>query len=695
MKKRILSVLLLLAMLLGCVPGGVGAETEQYAEPSQAAYDRADAIFEEIDRLESVRATRNTNQSRITDAVEALVMETDTYVEGSLRRNGDAFSWMTTDGIRCAYSPRMREINKNMTPTENGGEDLVYNEPVATRGGFPAGNQVYLIGPYYGYDADFTNQYKNEATRIAATIGDTDGYTLYSGKSATVDKVAEAVSKGAVVIFDSHGSTDYESGNDRVSGATSSYLCLSSTSGLTGADYADGALYHSSGIFINGATIANHMKSDSPGGILWMAICLGMATNTICNPLREKGVEVVYGYSQSVTFAGDYLFEKAFWDKMCEGKTVAEAASYMKSTWGNWDMSTQIAKHYGYSGYSTITSARSNYAAFPVIVADENSHPGQRNRNLFYGADSMQTVKSTYTIFQEECLHPTVENGICADCQAAFAARTADGYWNTVQDAVEKGSGVVQLLQDAKETVTTQTLLLDLNGHTLQKLTVTKALYGYDSSATAAAEGTGSILALQGPVAPEYTVDGVRYIALSANGGYTFHVLELSMETLSLRTDVAGLYYRGALACDSTLRRIIDRHGVALSTVDMPGADYNEAHNLFTEKTGAPEGEFASVMVSGIFKAAAADNEQRGKMVVYANAYLVLEDGSVLLSDNTNTDSRKNVGFDGVAYSLYDMMTAVDLVAPTLPAAQQTALESFCNTWNAPMADWQLKNLIG
>jgi hypothetical protein len=45
---------------------------------------------------------------------------------------------------------------------------------------------------------------------VAQAIGDTDGYTVYSGKAATIDKVAEAVSNGAVVFFDSHGATDYE-----------------------------------------------------------------------------------------------------------------------------------------------------------------------------------------------------------------------------------------------------------------------------------------------------------------------------------------------------------------------------------------------------------------------------------------------------------------------------------------------------
>lgn len=1005
MTKRFLAVLLTLALVLGCVP--VMASAQEETVITEADYADADALFAAFDDLETVHATRNTSQSQITDAAQALVEASDTYVEGSLVRNGDAFTWKTEDGIVCIYNPRLRQIHEDMTPTATGGEDAVSNEPVATKGGWPSGNQVYLVGPYYGYDSDFTDQYKNEAKRVANAIGDTDGYTLYSGKNATVDKVAEAVSKGAVVFFDSHGTTDYENGYDYVTGATSSYLCLTSTTGLTSADYDDGALYFSDGVCINGATIANHMTTNSPGGILWMAICLGMATDTMCAPLRAKGVEVVCGYSQSVTFAGDYLFEDAFWDKLCEGQNVATASKYMKDTWGNWDWSTKIAKYYGYSdGYSSITSARSDYTAFPVVVSDEDTHPGQRNKNIFYGADSLQTVRSTYTLFSQynitatssntshgtvavngstitatpaagyaaqgftltsglatitqngntfqvqaysdctieiyfaprqavtvtfqgqdttqktgyvgetmtlptptapegytfqgwaqnameeasttkpsvmtgsfvptvsttlyavysfveegtssgsgdyvkltetpdnwegeylivyegskyifdgsltsydkvsnyqpvtiqnntisaaqgdaysftiapysggysiqgasgkyigngsnsnalttgtsplkntlsigadgsvnikgtggaylrfnnnsgqyrfryyksssytnqkaiclyvkdgsmgtvwyttlgkiPCNHETVTNGICANCKTAFAARTDTGYFETLQEAIDNANGgIVQLLRDADTAAVANVLRLDVNGYLLSSLTA-NVLYGFDSSATAYTEGRGGILNFRGAAVQDHIVNGTRYITLNEDGFCTFHVLEMRLDTVSLRTGETGIYYQGSIACDDTLRSRISGYGIALSTVDMPGIDYREAHNLYTENTGAPEEDFASVMVSGILKENAKDNDSRGKMTVYANAYLEMADGTVLLSDNTNADTKTATGFDGMAMSLYDMMILLDYMADALPENQLTALQNFCHTWQDPMAAWQLTNL--
>ena len=420
--QRLFSLLMVLVMLCSMMPA-VYADSTPATEPAdepivltEEDYAVVNDVFARIDAMEDAPAKKNASQTQLTDAAAQIVMASDNYVEGSLERNGDSFTWWTDEGIRCIYNPRMRQIYDNMEAPAEPEPDGIYNEPVATKGGWPSGNQVYLIAPYYGIDDSFTDQYKNETKSIASAIGDTDGYTLYSGTSVTVDKVADAIENGAVVIFDSHGTTDYDGSYvckdpdgyevyDYVSEAKYSYLCLTNKSGLTTEDYNDGATYFtdSDGVIcvcINGATIANHMDKNSPGGIVWMAICLGMATNTMCNPLREMGVEVVYGYSQSVTFAGDYLFEETFWDNMIAGKTVAQSISAMKSKWGKWDWSEEIASAYGYSGTGyTLAQARQYRSAFPIVVSDEDTHPGQR-KGSFYGADSLQTVQSTYTLFE-------------------------------------------------------------------------------------------------------------------------------------------------------------------------------------------------------------------------------------------------------------------------------------------------------
>ncbi len=382
------------------IPGETISETtweasENTGEISREAYDAVDALFAQIEAAENVTATKNADQSKITDAAIAVVQGSELYVEGSMERKGDKFSWWTTEGIRCIYDPKMRQIGETLSDT---GNDRVVNEWIPTKGGTNSTSEVFLIGPFYGYDDNFTGQYMETAENIATALGDASGYTLYSGTSATVDRVAYAVSNGAVVLVDTHGTTDYQYGDDSVTGAENSYICLKSTSGLTQEDYADGAGYDGISVQINGQTIANHMTKSSPSGLVWLASCLGMATDTICTPLRNNGVEVVYGYSQSITFAGDYCFSQTFWEEMLQGETVKSSVATMKNTWGNWDMSDPIAMYYGYSnGYSTISEARADYMAFPVVVSDEDVYPGQRSA-YSYGACSLQTVKSTYAL---------------------------------------------------------------------------------------------------------------------------------------------------------------------------------------------------------------------------------------------------------------------------------------------------------
>ena len=447
--KRIFSLLLVLVMLGSMLPAVYADEPAEPVVLTDEDYAIVDDVFAKIDAMEDAPAKKNASQKQLTDAAIEIVMASENYVEGSLERNGNCFTWWTDEGIRCIYNPYMREKYENMEAPANAVDSGIYNEPKVTKGGWPSGNQVYVIAPYYGIDDSFTDQYKNEAKSLATAIGDTDGYTLYSGKAATIDAVADAMENGAVVIFDSHGTTDYDGSYvcldpdgyevyDYVSKAKYSYLCLTTKTGITTEDYNDGAKYFVDSdnipcMCVNGAAIANHMEKNSPAGILWMAICLGMATDTFAAPMRAKGVEVVYGYSQSVTFAGDYLYEETFWDNMIAGQTVAQAVSSMKSKWGEWDWSEKIASEYGYSGSGyTLSQARKYRAAFPIVVSDEDVHPGQRNGDSNYGADSQQTVKSTYTLYNQYNVTATTNNtawGTVSVSGSTITATPATGYF--------------------------------------------------------------------------------------------------------------------------------------------------------------------------------------------------------------------------------------------------------------------------
>ena len=464
--KRLFVILLVAAMLLSLLSGFVGAAEEPDLWDQILAYEKA-----QFRRTRSVRdAPTAADYAALSGDVAAMVTASDDYTEGTCTYDGTNvnFFWKDAEGEPQGYFPSLRAKTQNVTLSSEGTAETV---SYAERGGSPAGKNVYVIGPWYNSDPYFTKQYQNEGLSIAKATGGT--YTLYSGAKATIANVAKAMEDGAVVIFDSHGVTDYdqilgytypdvstEYVRDSVTKANTSYLTLTTGTGLTAEDkktvtgafgtYQHAFSYRSdSGTVycVDGTVIANHMTKNAPNSMLWMPICLGMATSGIYAPLREKGVEVVYGYSQSVTFTGDYEYEADFWTAMKYGSTPA-----MKK---NYSYDPGYAK---YSDYNTVTKARKYFVAFPVVVSSEDTYPGQRSvvsggADSSYGADSVQTVKSAWKLKAAACEHtysyavttaPTVSavgtlTGTCSKCSAKTTVTlpklSTDSYTYSVEKA--------------------------------------------------------------------------------------------------------------------------------------------------------------------------------------------------------------------------------------------------------------------
>ncbi len=399
--RRFLALMLVCACVLGLMPSVLATEGPSEPTPlTQEDYLTADLIWDSVYSKESELRSKRAPVSTIIEALITQVTASPYYAEGSLIRRGDHFFWETTEGIPCGYSPRLAEIGRQAESME--GYDPSSAETVLTtsyeaKGGRPGGKDVFLIQPYYGIDADFTRQYELEANAIAQATGGTA--TLYRTTSATIDAIADSIEAGAVVLFDSHGDTDYSAGDDYTSRANSSYICLQTGEGLTSEDYElatgpFGEYYHAfyGGSYgsmkyycVDGTAISNHMDKDADNSILWMALCLSMATDGLQAPLRSRGVEVAYGYSQSVTFEYDYRWEEIFWEDMLLGKTVAEAVDRMKTEVGLWDWCHS-------AGYDTIEEARATYSAFPIVVSGEDVYPGHGK------VDDLQTVRSTWTL---------------------------------------------------------------------------------------------------------------------------------------------------------------------------------------------------------------------------------------------------------------------------------------------------------
>lgn len=397
--KRWIAFLLTLVMILTLLPSAMAATPET---PEADVWQEITLLEDQISAFRRVRSqeARQAAFCEIVDQLIELVKASDSYVPGSLERHGDFFFWVDKNGDPNGYSPSLRAKLRTGEVKGAKAEDLAAVEAVSyeTQNNWAGSVDVAAFQPYIGIDSSFTAQYENRCKAIAQATGGTG--TTYKTSEANINNIGLALSTCGVVIFDSHGTTDYDNGSyydpDYTSFANSSYLCLTSGTGITAQDKQSaqgefGTYYHafnSGGTWcIDGTAMSNHMTTDSPDGMLWMAICLGMATSGLEEPLRNHGLKVVYGYSQSVSFTGDYKYDNYFWPHMCEGYTVAESADYMKTKANcKWDPA--------YSGYS-YSQAVANHVAFPIFVSDEDEYPGHGN------VDVIQTPNSSWTLFSQ------------------------------------------------------------------------------------------------------------------------------------------------------------------------------------------------------------------------------------------------------------------------------------------------------
>ena len=446
--QKLIALITAALMLLPTSAFAAGDETDHTAS-GELDYTIADAIFDDVYAIaeeESVTRSADDSIQRVYDYLESA----DGVKEGSVSMNGDGcVFWQTEDGITCSYSAQIQEIIESVKPAE---EDDTPDEQMvsfASRG-TTHGSDVYLFQPYFGLDGSFTKQYQTEAARIAAAAEST--YYYYKTEAATVDAIADAIENGGVIIFDSHGATDYSGTNDDyTSKATTSYLCLQSGEGLTEADYADGHAVYGGGsgsmkyYQVDGTVIANHMDRNANNGLLWMAICLGMATDGLEAPLMEKGLGAAYGYSQSVTFVGDYTFEEAFYDSLLTGNDMATAISDMKERCGEWDYSRQIAAANGMpESYILETEADAvrNKAAFPIVVSAEDTYPGHGK------VDAVQKVNSTWALMDKYNLTVETdsedEGNIVETKGAMITAKPATGYYASGYTVTPEGAAVVK-----------------------------------------------------------------------------------------------------------------------------------------------------------------------------------------------------------------------------------------------------------
>ena len=231
---------------------------------------------------------------------------------------------------------------------------------------------------------------------------------------------------------------------------------------------------------------------------------------------------------------------------------------------------------------------------------------------------------------------------------------------------------------------------------------------GYDATRCGTITVSGTAVVTPDVDAP----NGNRYIALTNGSTTTLHRLEMRLTAISLRTTAAGLYYKAAFQCDTTLSAATKAYGVVFSLSNLPGDNFlqevadNNKHTVlprqegFGNNTVATSGSIFNIMKDSHdtlpegYETAAEYNAARGEMDIYANAYIALTDNTILVANKK--DAGKTVDdqdFTGIALSLRDAMAKIDEVFYNYAESARGKLDSFFFDWQNNGMDWSFKNI--
>ena len=363
--RKFLSLALALIMVFAMIPVASLAENVDGLVNEAAAMRKLDNAWAALDAAEADALAQGMSRTEVINAVYTAALNLNTVDKDSFSDFTKDGFYFTVDGMYCAYNYRLRnELGKVTEPANDGIFTIKGSGSNAAMKDAESPN-VLLLGPYYGYDSNFDDSYKNATQPIAdATGGD---WELIQGHAATGPAIVEAFPDYGSVFVDSHGTAS----------GSSTYICLTTNEGITQEDYNNGwAVRSGSAAWIDGRYIEHHTPDTLSNCLVWMAICEGMkrqGQGTTGYALLRAGAGVVYGYSQSVTFVGDYMYEATFWNAMKNADdpaTVADAFNLMAETHG-------------------LPDPRGD--AWPIVMSEDDPFPAN--------PDSAQTVNSQWTLF--------------------------------------------------------------------------------------------------------------------------------------------------------------------------------------------------------------------------------------------------------------------------------------------------------
>lgn len=238
--------------------------------------------------------------------------------------------------------------------------------------------------------------------------------------------------------------------------------------------------------------------------------------------------------------------------------------------------------------------------------------------------------------------------------------------YGTVQEAVNAaGGGVVKLLANSDEEINATDLYLDLNGHSLAKVTVSGTLYGMDSATNEYKASGAKIETVVGQYASNYrNSDAKRYLAVAEGNGVSFHRFYMGITKVSLVPAVTGFGYKAEFYGDAAVQAQIQSIGYKLWITE----------NAVVTRTTA----FKNTLTLRLKNF---DVANYGETAVNASTTVTLADGTVIESEATSYSMRNVVETVNDSFSSYEK-------------AQQQAVQTMCKNYETAMTGWRIADIL-
>ena len=232
--------------------------------------------------------------------------------------------------------------------------------------------------------------------------------------------------------------------------------------------------------------------------------------------------------------------------------------------------------------------------------------------------------------------------------------------------------------------------IIDLNGNDLT-VTGEGMLYGFDSkNDDYTAFGQLTAADSQVEIVSQFTApNGRRYIAIADEKGATFHRLGLAITGVSLRPSTSGIYYQAAWECDELLQGKIESFGIAVSTENMPGVNFQkDADTLYTamDAESFQSGQSVTSAVIENILSEGADNATRGNTAIYAAPYVIVDGQTVIGDDNAPT-------MGGAIYSMKTVLQSINRAWYKLTETQKQGIRDLYAMDSEVIKTWDLYNI--